>query len=43
MSNENKRVNQKVRELKRKVMHERDEKIREIYQDSIKYLELKVS
>jgi len=36
-------INQKIKELKRKILHERNSNIREIYKDSIKYLQLKVS
>lgn len=43
MKPQEKLINQKIRELKRKILHERNKNIRGIYKDSIKYLELKVS
>lgn len=43
MKPQEKLINQMVRELKRKILHERNSNIRNIYKDSIKYLELKVS
>lgn len=41
MKSQEKLINQKIREFKRKILHERNKSIREIYKDSIKYLELK--